>query len=259
MSERLRPTLPAPVALGRDSLSRARARERLMRTLWNTHGDRRLPSERALTAALRGCDRRDVFWVTEMCSAGPVYLLPTREWVRALAREIVDLGVSSVLEVGAGDGFLARSLRAALPRRVRLVATDSGAWEEPARRMSAAERTELARVAVPGLQLGTNVVRLDALKAVRQYASELVLVSWPPPGPLLERLIRAPVRYVLEIGATGDTCGLGARSWRFAHEVLPGPIETRALCRLDARPARERHTRVTLYYGHAHEAHHEQR
>jgi len=83
-----------------------------VKVLWGPRGARRLPTERELVRAMTACDPRDVWWVCEMSSAGPVYLLPTREWVRELAKYLRTLGAARVLEVAAGDGFLTRCLRA---------------------------------------------------------------------------------------------------------------------------------------------------
>ena len=115
--------------------------------------------------------------------------------------------------------------------------------------MSASERRALAKVAVPGLALGVDVLPLEASQAIASCAPELVLCSWLPPGHrLLDTLIRAPVRYVLELGA-GSGVTASAYSWRFAHEFLEGPLEQSARCRLDARPHKALHSRVTLYFG----------
>ena len=246
--------IPAPVGLGRDTVVRRAARAALASTLWDARGRRRLPAERALVAALEACDPRDVWWVCEMASVGPVYLLPTRPWVRALADFIDALGVTRVLEVAAGDGFLSRCLRAARPA-LTVVATDSGGWARPEARMREDERRTYRGVAVPGLAPGGDVERLSAARAVAKHRPELVVVSWAPPGTLVERVIRQPVRYVLDLGVDGDVCGNGTKTWRFQKELLDGPIESRALCRLDARPRDARHTRATLYYGGAHPEH----
>lgn len=240
-------TVPPPVGLGRDTSERRRARARLARVLWDSGGERRLPSRRALRTAITACDPRDVWWVCEMSDAGPVYFLPTREWVEALGEYVDGLGARSVLEVAAGDGFLARCLARARPR-LRVIATDSGAWDRAPARMSAAERRAYRDVEVQGLRLGAGVERLEALRAVREYRPDLVIVSWPPPGTLVERLIRAPARYVLEIGADGDVCGAGPRTWRLASEILAGPLEDLGFCRLDARGDLG-HTTVTAYRG----------
>lgn len=242
-------TIPPP--LGRDTRARRAARDALARVLWTKQGERRLPSERALVAALSSCRADDVWWVCETSSAGPVYLLPTREWVWALARFVAQQRVRSVLEVGAGDGFLSACLAHACPR-VRVIATDTGAWARPAGRMNDADRAELAGVPLAGISAGAHVLRMAAARAIERFRPDLVVVSWAPPGLLVERAIRAPSRLVLDISVDGDVCGNGMRTWRFEKDFLEGPLETRALCRLDARPRQQRHTRVTLYYGAAH-------
>src|SRR6185436_76158 len=134
--------VPPPVGLGRDTRLRAAARERLAQVLWSETGERRLPLERELFAALEACDPRDAWWTCEMSSTGPVYLLPTREWLRALVALLRRLDARSVLEAGAGDGFLARCLHGAAPD-LDVVATDDGSWERPHARMSATERRRL--------------------------------------------------------------------------------------------------------------------
>lgn len=236
---------------GRDTKARAASRARLERVLRAEDGSRRLPREAELVAALEGCDPRDVWWTCEMSSHGPVYLLPTREWIRALVRTIRRLGARRVLEVAAGDGFLARCLAEAAPD-LEVLAADDGSWERPRGRMSAADRREMRGQRVPGLRLGPNVERLDALRAVRRHRPDLVIVAWAPPGDLVEKLIRSRVSHVLEIGTDGDHCGSGVAAWRYAFECLEGAIQDRAICRLDARPSQGRATRVTRYPGRSH-------
>jgi hypothetical protein len=223
-----------------------------MSLLWARSGARRIPSTRALDAALERLRIGELFQICELDARGPLYLLPTLELVRALAGRIRSLGARRVLEVAAGDGFLSAALRQAAPG-LRIVASDSGAWTDPRARMSARERREFHGTAVPGVRLGTSVLRLDALAAIRTTRPDLVLASWLPPGRLLDRLIRAPVRYVLEIGAK-DGVTPGAWSWRFAHEFCED-IERSARCRLDERPRRMLHSRATLYYGGRHPEH----
>ena len=142
-----------------------------------------------------------------------------------------------MLEVAGGDGFLSAALRQAAPG-LEVIASDSGAWTDPRARMTARERREFRGINVPGVRLGASVLRLDALAAIRRTRPDLVLASWLPPGALLERLVRAPVRYVLEIGAK-DGVTPGAWSWRFAHEFCE-EVERSARCRLDERPGRTR-------------------
>jgi hypothetical protein len=239
------------------SSRRRQARGKLARALWNAKGERRLPGAAELDEALSGVSADDLAWICELSELGPLYFLPTRRFVSALARTLRELGVRRVLEVGAGDGFLARCLAAQAPE-LEVLATDSGAWQKPEARMSAQERRLLAGQRVPGLWLGSDVQKLSAARAIRSFAPDLVLGAWLVPGPLLDSLIRAPVRYVLDIGAGSGVTG-DVRSWRFAHEFLEGPLEQSARCRLDARPRRTLHTRVTLYFGKASDEHHEER
>lgn len=230
----------------------SRAREDLARLLWTRSGGRRLPATRTLDAVLTRLRRGELTDLCEFDSRGPLYLLPTRELVRALAARIRALRGRRVLEVAAGDGFLSSALRRAAPE-LEILASDSGAWIEPQARMTARERRQLRGLNVPGVRLGPSVLRLEALDAVRRVRPDLVLAAWLPPGTLLDRLIRAPVRHVLEIGAKGGVTP-GAWSWRFRHEFCE-ELELYARCRLDERPRRELHSRLTLYYGARHPSH----
>ena len=244
--------VPPPVGAGRDTRGRAAARAALAAVLWTKDGRRRLPRERALVRALEACDARDVWWVCEASRAGPVYLLPTREWIDALARWLDVQKARVVVEVAAGDGFLSACLRRARPK-LRVIATDDFSWTRAQRRMSPRDRRELAGVPIAGIRPAPDVERIAATAAVKKHAPDVVIVSWAPPGTLVERVIRSDVALVLEIAVAGDVCGNGERTWRFHKEFLDGPLEARALCRLDARPRTTRHTLVTLYYGRAHD------
>jgi hypothetical protein len=177
--------------------------------------------------------------------------------VAILARTVRALGVRRVLEVCAGDGLLARSLAAA-DGSLEVLATDDGAWEDPASRMGVADRARYGGVRFGGLRCGPGVQRLGALEAVARHAPELVLVSWAPPGPLVESLVLAPVRFVLELGVDGDVTGDAQRCWRYRKEFLEGAVEARALCRLDGGAGFSARTRVTLYYGASHPEHGEE-
>ena len=225
------------------------ARETLARLLWTRTGARRVPRTAALDTALARLRRGDLFRICELDPRGPLYLLPTREFVAALAARIRATGARRVLEVAAGDGFLSRLLRKALPE-VEVIASDSFAWSDPRARMNAREKRELEGTSVPGVRPGREVLRLDALTAIRRTRPHLVLASWLPPGNLLEDLIRAPVQHVLEIGAR-DGVTPGAWNWRYAHEFCE-ELERSARCRLDERPRRALHSRVTLYQGRSH-------
>ena len=81
-------------------------------------------------------------------------------------------------------------------------------------------------------------------EAIRELRPQLVLCSWLPPGPLLLKVIRASPQ-VLEIGAGSGITG-DIRAWRYHHDFLDD-LEALGRCRLDDRPAKKLHTRVTLY------------
>jgi len=250
------PTGSVPTAPGwrfrRDTRARARARQRLADLLWTPNGDRRLPTEAALEAAISALGPGDLWWVMEATSAGPLYLLPTVEWVALLADYLDSLGVTSVLEVACGDGFLSSCLRAFRPT-LRIVATDDGSWSRAGGRMTDADRELSPGVGFAGIRPGAGVRRQKAVRAVEAEKPDLVLVSWAPPGRLVDRVIASPSsKLVLEIGSDGDVCGNGQATWRFNKDFVDGPLEDRAFCRLDDAPAKARNTRITLYYGRAH-------
>ncbi len=227
------------------------ARAALAKLLWNAAGERRVAPAAALDRALSALPPGELAWLCELSALGPLYLFPTAPFLRALAARIRGCGAKRVVEVAAGDGFLSSSLARAAPD-LQIIATDSGAWEQPAARMSAAERRALSKMDVAGLALGDGVRRLEARAAIAKLKPDLVLACWLPPGPALARVIRSPVRYVLELGAGSGITG-DARCWRFEHEFCDGPLETAARCRLDERPREELHSTVTLYFGAAHE------
>jgi predicted nicotinamide N-methyase len=232
-----------------------RARAELARVLWTATGERRLAGNAELDRALAALPEQELAWLFEFSPLGPLYFLPTRSFVTALARTLQKLGARRVLEVAAGDGLLAKSLARAAPG-LEVIATDSGAWQAARARMTAKERREHARSHVPGLALGADVLKLDAHAAVQKFAPDVVLAAWLPPGQLLDALITSRVRHVLEIGA-GSGVTASAYSWRFAHEFLEGALERHARCRLDMRPQRATHSRITLYYGRLHDDHFE--
>ena len=207
--------------------------------LWDSKGNRRIPSLPAFDRAVSRLPHGELERLCEFNPWGPVYLIPTRPFLRALARAIRDAGARRVLEVAAGDGHLARSLAAAAPD-LDVTATDSGAWERPQARMNPQERRKLR--GVKGLALGAGVVRMDALAAIARFRPQLVLASWLLPGPLLKRIARA-APLLLEIGAGSGVTG-GVRAW--PHTFLDD-VAALARCRLDEHPRQKLHTRVILY------------
>jgi hypothetical protein len=222
---------------------RVAARAAMARLLWSSRGERRVPSRGAFDDAAARLPRGELEWLCELNPLGPIYSIPTAPFLRALSRRIRECGARRVLEIAAGDGHLSRALQKAAPD-LRVTATDSGAWEKPAARMSKKEKRELRGIAVAGLAPGKDVLRLEALRAIRELRPQLVLCSWLPPGPLLARVIRAAPR-VLEIGAGSGITG-DIRAWRYDHDFC-NELELLGRCRLDERPREKLHTRVTLY------------
>jgi hypothetical protein len=219
------------------------ARDEVERLLWDANGGRRVPSAAAFDRMVAKLRRGDLERLCEFNPRAPIYLIPTRPFLRALARLIRATGARTILEVAAGDGHLARELALVAPD-LRITATDSGKWERPQARMSVFERRGLRRAAVAGLAPGADVLRLEATEAIQRLKPDLVLASWLPPGPLLGRIIRAaPV--LLEIGAGSGITG-DIRCWRYPHEFCDD-LDALARCRLDDRPSQKLHSRVTLY------------
>src|SRR5512140_1305310 len=216
----------------------------MKRLLWDEAGNRLVPAAAAFDRAAARLPPGMLFRICELNPHGPIYLIPTPPFLRALARRIRACGARTVLEVAAGDGHLARCLREFSPD-LRVLATDSGAWTRPRARMSPRERRAFRGRKVAGLPPGPGVLQLGAAQAIRMLRPDLVLASWLPPGPLLGRIVRA-ARLVLEIGAGSGITG-DIHCWRYPHEFCED-VDALGRCRLDERPARRLHTRVTLYY-----------
>ena len=93
-----------------------------------------------------------------------IYCFYSRQLVHALAALI---GKRTCLEIAAGDGTLTRFLA---DRGARIMATDDYSWKH--------------EVKYPEF-----VVRKDAGEALREYAPEVVLCSWPPAGNAFEQQV----------------------------------------------------------------------
>jgi hypothetical protein len=105
------------------------------RLLWNRDGTRRIPTAGSFDRAVSDLRRGELEWICEFNPRAPIYLIPTRPFLRALARRIRSCGARRVVEVAAGDGHLSRTLAMEAPD-LEIIATDSGKWERPAARMS---------------------------------------------------------------------------------------------------------------------------
>jgi len=242
--------VPAPK--GKDTAARQKRRGALIEVLFDGNGRRKLPRERDLAAAIDACGAEDTWWVCEANSYGPLYFLPTREWLGELVALVDSLKAKSVLEVGAGDGFLSFCLSRRRPD-LKVTATDDFSWTKPSARQNDDDRAEFDGVAFAGIRPMAHVVKHGAVAAVTALRPDLVLCAWPPPGTLVERVIRAPSKHVVDISVDGDVCGNGEKTWRFEKEFLSGPLEDRGLCRLDGDGPRQ--TRCTLYFGARHRRH----
>lgn len=95
-----------------------------------------------------------------------IYCFYSRELVGALAGKIAS---RSCLEIGAGDGTLARFLK---DQGVNLTATDNHSWSN-------------------AVKYPEWVIKLDAISALQAYAPEVVICSWPPAQNDFERHVFA--------------------------------------------------------------------
>jgi len=91
-----------------------------------------------------------------------IYCFYSQQLIAALAALV---GTRTCLEIAAGDGTLARFMAG---KGVTITATDDHSWKH--------------EVKYPEF-----VVKRDAQDALREYAPEVVLCSWPPAGNTFER------------------------------------------------------------------------
>jgi hypothetical protein len=170
-------------------------------------------------------------WLMALSAATGVYFFPSREWVPRLIRYLRLLGVSRLLEVGAGRGYLSAAL-APLCEAAGLAfgAVDRGDGEF-----------------VSELPVHPRVVRGEALAAVRDFRPQVVLYSWPPPGQSVAGICQAPfLHYLILVGEVGGGATGDPEDWqRLPHQVSP------ALSRYGrGRTGPARHA-VTVFYGGA--------
>lgn len=175
--------------------------------------DHPLPTNAALDARLSDPAARAGF--VAVCRARGLFHLPTVEFVAALARLLLRLP-GPWLEVGAGQGDLARDLRTVC---VPITATDDGAWwPDP---------------------LPADVEQCAVEVALARYRPRTVLCVWPPRGtdwPALFRVAPSVRAYLLigdgPRGMTGNAASwAGAPDWRY--HALPR-LAALGRCRLDA-------------------------
>lgn len=128
-----------------------------------------------------------------------IYCFYSRDLVRALAELIGD---RPCLEIAAGDGTLARFLRA---EGVDVTPTDDQSWAH-------------------AVNYPSDVLRVEARAALARHRPRAVICSWPPPGNAFERhVFRQPqVEIYVVIAsrhrfASGDFAGYEAQR-QFAWE-----------------------------------------
>ncbi len=197
-----------------ETLHPARVDYAAARQGWETWFDAHaLPANAALDARLAAPETRAGF--LPVCRARGYYHIPTAEFVDALAGVLRSLP-GPCLEAGAGQGTLARAVRAA---GVPLIATDNGTWWPDG--------------------LPPDVERRDLADALAAHRPGTVLIVWPPRQSDWPARCRAAasVRAYLLVGdgprgMTGDAATwAGAAGWRRAS--LPR-LAALGRCRLDA-------------------------
>ncbi len=99
-----------------------------------------------------------------LAEPGGIYCFFSRQLIKKLA---VLIGSRSCLEIAAGDGTLTRFLK---NHGVRITATDNCSWKH-------------------AVNFPDSVVKRDAREALKAYAPEAVICSWPPAGNDFERRV----------------------------------------------------------------------
>ncbi|MDD2273289.1 MAG: hypothetical protein PHP95_16800 [Desulfuromonadaceae bacterium] len=140
-----------------------------------------------------------------------IYCFYSRQLVSKLAALI---GRQTCLEIAAGDGTLTRFL---LDSGVRITATDDYSWKY--------------EVKYPEF-----VVRKEAREALRDYAPEVVLCSWPPAGNIFEQQVFRTKSVKLYI-VISSRHRFAAGNWEdYLDQSLFECVEDEALSRLVLPP-----------------------
>jgi hypothetical protein len=209
-----------------------RAFERLAQDLVRLPGPGARPLDHLLPEALwreltRGVPD-EAAWLMALSQATGVYFFPSREWVHTLMRCLKFLGVTRLLEVGAGRGYLAAALTPLCAAAgIRFRAVDTGAGEF-----------------VTGLPVYAGVERADALTAAREFRPQVIIYAWPPPGQSVASLCQMDfLYYLMLIGEAGG----GATGAREDWETLPHRVSP-ALSRYGRGRTGTLSHRVTVFY-----------
>jgi hypothetical protein len=168
-------------------------------------------------------------WLMALSQATGVYFFPSGEWVQNLMRYLKLLGVTRLLEAGAGRGYLTAALTPlCADAGIRFRAVDTGDGEF-----------------VSGLPVYPGVERADALAAAWELRPEMVLYAWPPPGQSVAPLCQTPfLHYLILIGEAGGGVTGAREDWAtLPHRIPP------ALCRYARGRTGALGHRVTVFYG----------
>jgi len=186
-----------------------------------------LPEDRWQELSARLADGES--WFMGLSQATGVYFFPSREWPPRLVRYLRRLGVTRLLEAGAGRGYLTAGLAPlAAAAGMAFLALDRGDGEFQA-----------------GLPVSPLVQSGDVFAVIREFQPQAVVYAWPPPGQSLEELLRSPSLRCLLL--SGEEQG-GAAGARQDWERLPHR-SSRFLSRFArGRTGPEKH-RVTVFLG----------
>ena len=168
-------------------------------------------------------------WLMALSRATGVYFFPSREWVQTLMRYLKLLGVTRLLEAGAGRGYLTAALMPLCAAAgIRFRAVDSGDGEF-----------------VSGLPVFSGVERASALTAARELRPQVIVYAWPPPGQSVAPLCQTDfLHYLILIGEAGGGATGAREDWpRLPHRVSP------ALSRYGRGRTGTLNHRVTVFYG----------
>jgi hypothetical protein len=137
-------------------------------------------------------------WLAALSQATCIYFFPSREWPVRLVRWLGKVGVTRLLEAGAGRGYLSAAL-APLARAagVGYAAIDKGEGEFVCR--------------LPG---HPAVTVGDVFIEVGRLRPQAVFYAWPPPGqPLASLFACDSLRYLLVAGEPGGGVTGARQDW----------------------------------------------
>jgi hypothetical protein len=168
-------------------------------------------------------------WLMALSCATGVYFFPSREWVLRLMRYLKLLGVTRLLEAGAGRGYLTAALAPLCAAAgIAFRAVDRGDGEF-----------------VAGLPVYPEVEPGDAETISREFQPEVVVYAWPPPGQTVSAIYQLPfLHYLILVGETGGGATGAREDWEnLLHR------RSYALSRYGrGRSGNQRHA-VTVFYG----------